>query len=277
MIVISNSIVLTEPYQFTLNHPIIGWQTAVDVSNIEASSEDPDYPAINLANPATHLKWRAAETTAPDDEWVQVLLPTVQYFDYVGIARHNLGSAQIPITIEGATEVDTSGDPIFDITLTAEQLLADDGPAIFRFTRQNLIAVRLSLGTGNDFPEIAVCYVGELLTLQRKIYVGHTPITYGRTTRIVTGKSESGQYLGRVIISEARETGIDLKNLTPDWYRTYLDPFIAAAEVTPFFFAWRPQEYPQEVGYAWMSNSPQPENQLPNGMMSIALQMSGID
>lgn len=277
MIVISSNVVLTEPYQFTLNHPVIGYQTAVTISNVTASSEDVDHPVVNLANPATHLKWRAEETTAPDIEYVDVLLDSVQYFDYVGIARHNFGSAQIPITVLGATELDTSDDPIFDIELTAEQLLADDGPAMFRFNRQNLIAVRIQLGIGNDFPEMAVLYVGELLTLQRKIYVGHTPVLYGRNRRVVSGRSESGQYLGRLIVSESRETTVEMKNLTPDWYRTYLDPFVEACDDQPFFFAWRPQEYPQEVGYMWMTNEPQPTNQLANGMMSIDFQMSGID
>lgn len=277
MIVIAPTLSIVEPYQFTLNHPVIGYQTVVNVSNVTSSSEDPDYPVTNLANPATHLKWRALETTAPDVEWVDVELAAVQFFDYVGIARHNLGSAQIPVTILGADEVDSNGDPIFDIELVPEQLLPDDRPALFRFTLQNLIAVRIYFGVGTDFPEIAVCFVGELLTLQRKIYVGHTPIVYGRNRRIVTGRSESGQYLGRVIISESRETAVSLQNLTPDWYRTYLDPFVEACDAQPFFFAWRPQTYPTEVGFAWMTNEPQPQNQLPNGMMSIDFQMSGID
>jgi hypothetical protein len=44
----------------------------------------------------------------------------------------------------------------------------------------------------------------------------------------------------------------------------------------PFFFAWRPDAYPYEVGYCWLTNDPQPSNALPNGMMSVSLEMAGV-
>ena len=112
--------------------------------------------------------------------------------------------------------------------------------------------------------------------LQRRIYVGHTPIPYGRESRVTTGVSESGNFLGRIVLGESLETSVDLQNMTPAWYRAEMDPFIAASKEAPFFFAWRPDSYPRETGYAWMTNNPKPSNQRSNGMMQISLSMGGI-
>jgi hypothetical protein len=129
---------------------------------------------------------------------------------------------------------------------------------------------------GSEAPTAAVLYTGALLVLQRRIYVGHTPITMGRTSKITNARSESGNFLGRIVLNEMTETSVSIQNLTPDWYRSQLDPFIRASKETPFFFAWRPGDYANEVGYAWITDDPQPSNQRSNGMMQIDFQMRGI-
>lgn len=270
MIIISNSLVLGLTPETHVNAPLIGWHNLVTTGNIEADTAATDYPASNMANPITApgARWRAADSTA---QAVSVAVDTVEPIDYIAIARHNLGSAAVSVTVEGSIN---DGADWFE--LVQEALLPNDAPAIFRFEPQALTDIRLSLGAGDDPAEIAVLYTGLLLALQRRIYVGHTPIVLGRSAKIVNGRSEGGDFLGRIITSEQRETSVDLKNLTPSWYRTYLDPFIEASKDTPFFFAWRPGDYPDEVGFAWMTNEPQPSNQRPNGMMQVQLQMTGI-
>ena len=111
---------------------------------------------------------------------------------------------------------------------------------------------------------------------QRRIYVGHTPLTYAKKTKISTGRSESGQFLGRIVISELSQATVELDNMTPDWYRLYLQPFIDHAKTLPFFFAWRPLTYPNEVGYAWVMNDPALLNSRSNGMCKTTIEMGGI-
>jgi hypothetical protein len=119
-------------------------------------------------------------------------------------------------------------------------------------------------------------YAGKLLILQRRIYVGHSPITYAKKTRVATGRSENGQLLGRIVLSESSQTVVELPHLTPDWFRTYMTPFLDFAKEFPFFFAWRPSTYPNEVGYAWMLNDPAMTNQLGNGFVKTSLELGGI-
>jgi hypothetical protein len=268
MIVLSNQFVLTPAAPgVNADNPLIGWHNLVALGNVSADTELVDAPAANLANPATFLTWRGASATAQS---IIADIASVDPIDYLAIAAHNFGSAQISVTIEGSVT------PGVWFELVQATMLGSDAPALFRFTPQALLSIRAVLGVGSEAPRAAVLYVGKLLTLPRRIYVGHTPITYGRTAKVTNARSESGNYLGRIVLNEMHETAVELANIPPDIYRSDIDPFLQASTDTPFFFAWRPASYPREVGYAWMTNDPQPVNQRTNGMMSLSLRMQGL-
>lgn len=258
------------------DNPLIGYENIVTTTNIAATSAHADYPVTNLANSSTYSRWQGGDNGSPlsgVDEYLTVTVSSPDPIDYVAIARHNFGSAQIPISIEVD---DGLGDSPGHHEVIPSVLLADDTPVLFRFSPLSLTSLRVRLQPGSEVPTAAVLYVGKLLVLQRRIYVGHTPMKYGRNARILTGRSEAGHFLGRVVLQETRESSVSLQNLTPSWYRTYLDPFIQDSKENPFFFAWRPQSYPYETGFAWLTNEPKPVNQRANGMMQIDLQMSGV-
>lgn len=162
------------------------------------------------------------------------------------------------------------------VELVEDVILPNDGPAIFRFPKLAYTSVRLRMQVDLEEPIVAVVYCGELLVLQRRIYVGHAPINYSVETRVANGMSESGDFLGRVVLGEATSTQLSLVNLTPDWMRTYLAPFLEFARSDPFFMAWRPEEYAYEVGYCWLTNDPKPVNQRSRGHMQVSLEMGGV-
>lgn len=275
-VVISSSLTVVAGVDgLNTDSPIIGYDQLVTSMNIAATTEDIDFPVANLANPATHLRWKSGAGSPSSDEYITVTLDTVESIDYVGIAVHNFGTSQAPVSIEGTLEAPGgSPDPWFEII--APHLLSDDGPVIFRFNAQFLFAVRLRIQPSLSTPYLAVIYVGRLLTLQRRIYVGHTPIKFGRKLSIANHRSIDGNFLGRIILSEKTGTTVDLKNLTPSWYRSYMEPFFLTAEHIPFFFAWRPGTYPTEVGYVWLTDDPVPVNQMSNGMMQVSFDVEGV-
>ena len=278
-VVVSSDLVVTPGVDgINADNPLIGYQTLVTAGNVTATTADPAWPAINLANPSTFLKWKADPGSLVADEYLTVTTGSAEDIDYVGIAGHNFGSGQMPVSIEYLDE--TASPPTWTELIT-ETLLPDDGPALFRFTPQPLAMIRVriqpSLAAVPVAPAVAaVLYVGKLLVLQRRIYVGHTPINYGRRLTIANHRSIAGAFLGRIVLSEATETSVDLQNLTPAWYRTYFEPFLVAAKEIPFFFAWRPGAYPREIGFAWLTGDPQPANQLANGMVQVSFEMAGI-
>lgn len=266
MIVVSPSVQLSFVEPTDANRGVIGHHNLVTISNIVATSEDPNYLARNLANPATYLRWQSLVMT---EQFLTVTLTGEQEVDYVGLARHNFGSGQIPISVEafdGANWVEVLSDFI----------PPNDGALLLRFDPGFYEGVRLRIQSSAVLPRCSVMNVGKLLVLQRNIYVGHTPITMGREDRVINGRSESGEFLGRIVLAESLESSISLQNLTASWYRSVLDPFIRESKEKTFFYAWRPASYPLETAYGWVTNNPRPVNERSNGMMSVQIDLGAV-
>jgi hypothetical protein len=277
-VVVSSGLVVSPGVDgLTADNPIVGYQTLVTSSNITATTAQPDWPATNLANVSTYLKWKAESGSPLLDEYLTVVPDTVEDIDYVGIAGHNFGSGQMPVSVE---VLDESTSPASWVEVISETLLADDGPVIFRFEKAAYPSIRVRIQPSQLAEQVtasaAVLYAGELLILQRRIYVGHTPIPYGRQLKVANHRSIAGAFLGRIVLSETTSTSIEMQDLTPAWYRQYFESFLQAAREIPFFFGWRPGAYPREIGFAWLTGDPQPQNQLANGLMSISFDVEGI-
>ncbi len=291
IVVPASGLSLVSAYEtsFSLDHPIVGWNNLA--TSWTASKEDSNYPASNLLNPATHLKWKAGAADSPAASYIYLVsaLETVlnvnspadqvASVDYVAIAKHNLGTIGCRIAIGYYN----SSSPTSFITLIPDTTLADDGPALFRFTTLSLqnIVIRLipfdaSSPPVSTLPEIAVAYVGKLLVMPRKVYQGLTPINYGRVAKVTNGRSEAGQFLGRIVTQEFVKDTVPLSLIDPAYYLTYIDPFMDASKEDPFFFAWRPQTYTAGLGYCHMTNDPMPNNEPPHGLISMQWEMTGI-
>lgn len=269
MLVMSSSVVLAEADDIPPGTPFIGWRNLVTVLNVTADSEDADYPATNLANPLTTNEWRS-ETTA--EQYLTAAVATLDDVDYVGIARHNFGSAGIAVSIG----YDDGGW----VELVAPQIPADDQPMMFVFTPQSLAAVQVKLAAGSEAPRAAVLYVGKLLVCERGFPVdGKIAVPrFRRKTTVVNGRSESGDYTGRIVTGQWRGFDIAFTHLTPDWYREAFDPFLEAAQDdTPFFYAWASVDYPYEVAYAWLQGEdPEPDTDPVTGRVDVTLSCGGI-
>lgn len=267
MIVISSAVVLADVADaLSLDHPIIGWRNVVTAATIAADAAAANFPASNLANPATHLEWRGASAVL---QYLTITTNEVDPIDYVAIARHNFFSAEISVSIEGfIASVWTE--------IVQPVMLPDDGPALFRFTAQSLSQVRIKLASGSDIPRAAVVYCGKLLVVERRIYVGHTPMPHARKSNIANGRSEAGNFLGRIVLGSWRESTVPLSLISPAWYRANMDPFLAVAKDTPFFFGWRPQSYPREVGYGWLTDDPMPTPDGTSHLLAFDLHVGGV-
>lgn len=243
---------------------------------ITATSEEDDYPVSNLANPLSFpdAEWRATST---DEQELVFTIGETEAVNGIGIAGHNLASAEIGLTIE----VYSGGNwiEIYD------GMPATDSPLAFRFDDYSVSEVRFTLAEGTEPARMAVVYIAPWLVVQRRIWMGHTPITMGINTEFSNGVSMAGDFLGRTVLGETNGTTIDLKNLEPVWYRENFDPFVRAAKTTPFFFAWRPLHHPDEIGYCWLTGNPKPVNQRKrassqggayDGLLSVQIAVNGI-
>lgn len=264
-IYISSAIVLGDiTPSLPANNPKVGYHNLVTVGNLTATSSQSDYPISNASNPSTREIWKSNSLS------VQYVTVTVTAeADYVGIARHNLASAGVSVMLQSTDDGSVWDD-------VAEFIPADDDPFIILFDKEVKEGYRLKLTPDEEYPTIGVIYLGEILTLQRRIYIGHTPITYGRVSTVSNGRSETGEYLGRITRNTYREATIQQQNVDPDFYRESMEPWIESAISEPFFFAWRPEDYPDEVGYVWATGDAQMSNQRGNGMIQFSLSVQGV-
>lgn len=251
------------------DNPIIGWENLLTIDNVSASSAASGFPATNLANPDTSSYWKGdgvgehtiTGSLSVDDEG--------QECDYLGIASHNLGSGRIPTSFEAFIDDEWT-------EIVPQFLPKDDRAILLRYNKTALGSVRLRLREGDEAPQIAVLHIGPLLVMQRRIYVGHAPITMSKNTDMFTAVSENGHYLGRIVRSEVLEGAAAWNNLTPRWVRRKLEPFVESLPEQTFFFGWRPQSYPDEVAYCWVNGNPKPVNARSNGMMSFSMSMQAL-
>jgi len=79
--------------------PLIGSDNLVTSTNITSSTAAAGFPITNAANPATHLKWVSGVNTA--DEIITISGLLNRTVSYLAIAKHNLGSLNIPAVVEG--------------------------------------------------------------------------------------------------------------------------------------------------------------------------------
>jgi len=269
MIVISSSVVLSSSVAEVVDarNPRICWHNVVTPESVTADEEADDEPVVNIANPATYLRWRS---TSMNQQSVQVSLSSAHDVNYFAIAKHNLGSSGATLVFQSSTDGSTWTNVTSPAVLNTDHVVIHEFDPVFA---QNF---RLLITPGSEPPSIAVLYIGETLVLQRRIYVGHTPLPFGRKTTVSNGRSESGEFLGRVLRRQFLESSVDLKNLTPTWYRQKLEPWVKAARTQPYFFAWRPASYPDEAGYVWLTDDVKVQNSSSNGMMSCSFSHQGV-
>lgn len=253
----------------TANNPIIGYYNKlIDAAAITASSETATEPVSNLRNGATYLAWQA---DGAGDQQLDVDYGTAQSTDFFGLAVHNLGTTQASIQLQystNGTDYTAAGDVVTPNI---------DGVIFVRFEAVTARYWRLQITTASPTPvRVAVFYLGELLVLLRRIYVGHSPHTFGRKTSLAQGRSETGHFLGRVLKNQFLEHSIEQKNLPPEWARSYLLPFFNQAVLEPFFWAWRPQQYQYECGFGWFTDDPSTSNSGPAAMMQATFKVQSI-
>lgn len=250
---------------FPLTHARIGYKSICTIFNVSASSEAAGFPADAAVNPLTSEQWRPEAVPAT---W-ECIPDTAEDADYMGIAGHNLATVSAVVSVEYTI----NGT---DWVRLREFAPVENTPLMFLFPSVTAVGWRLNIESSNGQPFIGVIYIGESLAMQRPIYGGHSPVTLSRVTDVFPVRSEAGQWIGRTIVRKGVSTEFSWNNLTAQWYRLFFDPFVKAARTTPFFIAWRPAKYPQEVGYCWTTGDIKPSNQGVRDYMSVTVPVEGL-
>ena len=236
---------------FPLSHPRILYSNELIGASIASGVSN----ASNTLNPATYS--RATFVADAVQRTITYTLSGNRDIDCVCIAAHNF--ADIGATVLVQWSPDTSGGLI---SFSDEQTpTIENGAMMFvRSAPVNARRIHIRINTPSAPGFIGVVMAGMALQMQHPIYGGVNPITLNRVTDYFNNRSESGEWLGRQIRRRGLQSSVSFDRLTAPWYRQYFDPFVKVAREKPFFFAWRPSEYPTEIAYCWTDGDIRPSN-----------------
>lgn len=258
---------------FVDGRAVIGYKSILDDYDVSifASSEASGFDVENIVDRLTYNGWKP---NAGGTQTVEIVCESGKPVDYLAVSAHNLNSKGVAIDLRysddnGATWISAINGGFVPVS---------DAPFMVLFTRQDRVRFQVVLSIpGSDLPTIGVIMLGPRLSLQRGIYVGHGPAPFSRRRRFLTEESDGGQIIGSVVMAKASETDIDIKKITPAWYREFMDPFVKrAVDQEPFFWLWNTDDrYKGEVIYGVLTGEPSPVNEH-QSFMALALSVRGL-
>jgi len=265
---------------YDINLPIIGLSpvsaVAVSTSNSPTTTdaEDADFPIENLLNQAMHLRWASNSTTA-DVFLDATLLPDTT--NYVAFANHNFSG--LTITIYGYT----NNSPSDQVEIFAATLIADNSPLLMEFPEGSYAQIRVKLSGPLGVRTCAVMHAGLLLRMNRgvKVETDHAPVYQATKIDVLSGLSESGNFIGRLVRNQVAETKYEFTQIDEDFFNvltgTPLWEFTKFyAPNYPFFIAWAPNDYPADLGFMWTTADILPLQNPITRRFAMTLQVRGI-
>lgn len=203
-----------------------------------------------LTNPNTFERWVVAGAV----QIMTVIADDNKSIDSIAIGAHNLGS--MGATIQVLTAATEGG------AFTSRGIITPttDKSILILLNAQISVKIIRLVVTNGDGSEIGVLYAGVSLAMERPIFGGHAPIYLNAETTYSNNASETGNWLGRTIVRNGYSTSYKWQFLNDEWYRDNFEPFVVIARKKPFFIAWRPDIYPDEVAYCWLTGDPKPTN-----------------
>ena len=254
----------TELPPFALNHARILYDNLlVGSASSTDSGTNPSFALI----PNTAQRW-----TTSVNSFLKFTLPVNQNIDTVCIGAHNLSAGGYTV---GVFYRATVGGTL--TAFTTGKTPTNDNALMFHRSSTvsaKTIEVYLTGGTGDAF--IGSVYAGVALQMQRPFFGGHTPAVLARQADYYSSMSESGNFIGVEVRRRALESDAAWKNLTDTWYRQYFVPFLASAEVLPFYFAWNLLEYPTDVAYCKNITNVAPSYSGQRDLMTVGIPLVGI-
>ena len=217
--------------------PAILYQSIVTPLNVTATAENGGFPASAVANPLTY-DWWSFDINA--DVSLEVDAGQPVSVDALGvIVRGFTGRFVLESSDDGAawTERVSGSD-------SGHHLLLIDNSVSARYWK--LTFEEDSENTGETVV-VPVIYLGEALRFEKCVRGQYAPLVMNRKTQYFDSDSGTGQFIGRSIVRQSLEGGVNFERMTAPWVRQHFQPFVEAARVRPYFFSWDPERYPEEA------------------------------
>ena len=247
-----------------LTYPRIGWNNIS--GTVTSTGTDADgFPAANARTNVTYTAW---QSTTAGQEWRNTFA-SAQSVAYVGVAVHNAGTLGATITVRklsGGTWSDWTGSP--------SASPSNDDAILFLLSPESVDGIGIEV-TGAA-ARIGVIRAGAIMEWPRRAQWTGLPITESQQLRYNFNESETGNWLGRTVVSSGNQFEVNIDNLSETYRTSAFADFAAHANTGdgPFFIAPRPLDYPNEVAYAWPTETVRMSREIPNKLASGSVGLS---
>ena len=262
MIVISSGF---QGSEYPLTHGRVCWNWYRDgtVSSAGASG----FPQVNALPPRTDTAWRPASLPAT---WTSTF-PDARDISFIGIAKHDLGTQNATINIQYRVGGVTQSFPGAG-ALTPQ----DDNPILLLTVPTAADLISITVTAADSEPTISVIMIGLADEWPQPFTWPGRPITEGDQIRFENTIAVNGNWLGRSVASDGLGFELQMDHASEEWRQTKLKAFKAYANGNDaaFFIAPRPNDYPEEVSYAWATNVVTGARSMPNKSVSTSVTLS---
>lgn len=256
------------------NHPIASHENmgrSAGVTLASSPSATTDGAASNAFAGDTFSYW-VPDTTGVTSATLTATLATAAALDFAAIEAHNLGTHGATVSIEYSTDSGTTWT-----VAGAAQALTDDDPVGWYFMAVTADRWRLNVTgfTAGDAISVGVCFFGAALMMDRPFYQGFTPPIAVNDVDLLNNVSAGNHLLGNSVVRRGLTFSAKFQHISATYIRG--DRFQAFQHAfnngTPFFFVWRPTQFP-EMRYCWREGDTiAPSNTGPRALMGFTMNM----
>lgn len=206
--------------------------------------------AANAFTGSTYDYWLADVTTTMAGLWV--IFPSAITINFVGIAAHNIGTLGATVRVQRSTD---SGATWADAGAGATTP-TDDAAIGFRMKSTGNDATHWRIWvsglTAGDPLAIGVAFFGNEMVMPTRFYDGFSPIITPTEVQLQSNVTVGGNFLGQSVIAQGSTIRAEFQHLDPAFVRGDFKGFQTAFNRgAPFFFAWRPTTWANDLHYCW--------------------------
>jgi len=224
-------------------NPKLAYTNFFELGTVSATSETTGFEKENAYDGLTFDWWLP---TAGSTNYLTVDNGSALSADYWFIYQHNLHENGGSVKLQYST--DNFSSSIVDVGTAvtptdASPIFREFASISARYWRFEIITTSSPIASSY----IGVAMIGPALELENTLPVDASNfLYYARDNVYINNVAERGATLGRSLIRKGLKGTINLRFITPSWFRSNWDNFMDHAEQKPFVFSSDPTNYPDE-------------------------------
>lgn len=261
------------PSRRTSDNPAIGFE------NWLADAQDATSPSTSGWRTAVNgLAYDAWTPESLDNAYVEVSLwRDRRWPELIGCAGHDMGTQKYDLALQWQDgSAWRTADVIRPLT---------DAPFGKCYSQEALpesrswrLRICPRFDSSGQIPKVGALHMGPALEVPRRLWDGFAPLQWQEDVRVQANTTTSGLFVGRSAVSRKLEGSLEVSQIPAEWARNpYVEQFMRASQLSPFWLFWRPRSYPLEGWYCWL-----PQGQAPRmrndqgGTVAFALQLEAM-